>query len=290
MTNKISLPAGVAQTNLITLYARALESQRDDALLRDERAVELVQGIDYDWTRIQLGEEDRVGLALRGLEMDRLCRDFMGRHPGGCAVHIGCGLDTRFWRVDDGQVLWYDLDLPQVIEGRRELIGGEQARYRMLASSVLDESWMHTLSCQQCGQVLFVAEGVLMYLQPQQVRWLVAMLARRFAGSELVCDAVTPCYRFVNNVKLRLSHSKGRTHWAIKRPEELESWGEGIRLLESYYYLDQDEPRLADHRWLIRLPFLAHRTGIFHYRLGEARESSGQPGGGAPVRDARGEP
>ena len=108
MTNKISLPAGVAQTNLITLYARALESQRDDALLRDERAVELVQEIDYDWTRIQLGEEDRVGLALRGLEMDRLCRDFMGRHPGGCAVHIGCGLDTRFWRVDDGQVLWYD--------------------------------------------------------------------------------------------------------------------------------------------------------------------------------------
>jgi len=287
MTNKISLPAGVAQTNLITLYARALESQRDDALLRDERAVELVQGIDYDWTRIQLGEEDRVGLALRGLEMDRLCRDFMGRHPGGCAVHIGCGLDTRFWRVDDGQVLWYDLDLPQVIEGRRELIGGEQARYRMLASSVLDESWMHTLSCQQCGQVLFVAEGVLMYLQPQQVRWLVAMLARRFAGSELVCDAVTPYYRFVNNVKSLLSHSTARTHWAIQRPEELERWGEGIRLLESYYYLNQDEPRLADHRWVRRVPFLARGSGVYRYRLGQARGASGQLGCDESTGDAK---
>ena len=126
-------------------------------------------------------------------------------------------------------------DLPQVIEGRRELIGGEQARYRMLASSVLDESWMHTLSCQQCGQVLFVAEGVLMYLQPQQVRWLVAMLARRFAGSELVCDAVTPYYRFVNK-SIRALDSDGR-RTGPSEARGARRAGEGIRLLESYYYL-----------------------------------------------------
>ena len=262
--------AEVSNTNLLTLYARARESQRPDALLRDERAVELVRQLPYDWSRIRLGEEDLAGLALRGREFDRLCRGFLAGGPGGCVVHIGCGMDTRFYRVDDGRVLWYDLDLPAVIEARRQLIGGEQARYRMLASSVLDEGWMDTLDCQQCGRLLFLAEGVLVYLRPEQVRWLVQTLLGRFSGAELVCDAVTPYYRWMNNLKLWLSGSTARMRWAIQRPEEVEGWGQGIRLLESYHYFDQDEPRLADHRWVRRVPFLARGSGVFHYRVGEA--------------------
>lgn len=265
------IPAGVSRINLITLYARARESQRPDALLRDERAMELVKQIPYEWSRIHLEEEDLAGLALRGRELDRLCRSFMAGQPAGCVVHIGCGLDTRFWRVDDGRVLWYDLDLPEVIEGRRELIGGEQARYRMLASSVLDEGWMDTLAAQQCSRVLFVAEGVLMYLRPERVRWLVQTLVERFSGAELVCDAVTPCYRRLNNLKLWLSGSMLQMRWAMERPEDLQGWGQAIRLLESCYYLDLDEPRLVEQNGRKRVSLLARGSGVFYYRLGEAR-------------------
>lgn len=69
-------------------------------------------------------------------EIDRYARDFLSRHPEAAVVHIGCGLDSRFERVDNGKVEWYDLDLPDVIELRRKFIGDEGERYHLLDCSV----------------------------------------------------------------------------------------------------------------------------------------------------------
>ncbi len=116
MTEKIS-PAleGVAETLLIPLFIRAKEACREDALLKDETAVELVKRIDFDFSRIKLQEHDVLGLVLRVREFDRFARDFLAKHPDGVVVHIGCGFDTRFDRVDNGKVEWFDLDLPEVV-------------------------------------------------------------------------------------------------------------------------------------------------------------------------------
>jgi O-methyltransferase involved in polyketide biosynthesis len=102
----------VAETLLIPLYIRAIESQRPDALLKDEKAVALVRQMDYDFSPIMqagIDEHVQVALALRNREFDRYARDFMARHPEAVVVHIGCGLDARFERVcseqpDNGQV------------------------------------------------------------------------------------------------------------------------------------------------------------------------------------------
>jgi len=120
--------SGVEETLLIPLYVRALESRRTDALLVDERAVALVEQWPEDFARIEglrMDEEDRVAIVLRSRELDRRVREFLARHPDAVVVHVGCGLDARFERVDDRRVEWYDLDLPEVIGLRRELIGGE---------------------------------------------------------------------------------------------------------------------------------------------------------------------
>lgn len=82
---------------------------------------------------MRVDEEDRVGIVLRTREFDRYARDFLTRHPVAVVVHIGCGLDCRFERVDNGTVAWYDLDLPEVIALRRKLIGDEGARYHLLS-------------------------------------------------------------------------------------------------------------------------------------------------------------
>jgi len=117
---------GVTETLLITLHLRAMESQRPDALIKDEKAVVLVKKINadglYDFSRIKslhLSEANKRVIILRNREFDRYARDFIARHPDAVVVHIGCGLDTRFKRVDNGQIVWYDLDLPNVIELRR---------------------------------------------------------------------------------------------------------------------------------------------------------------------------
>src|SRR5512139_2622331 len=118
--------SGVPETLLITLYIRASESQRPDALIKDERAEALARQLDQEILRKTLALTDdfsRVAVILKGREFDLFTQDFLRRYPETVVVHIGCGLDTRFERVDNGRVEWYDLDLPEVIELRRRLVG-----------------------------------------------------------------------------------------------------------------------------------------------------------------------
>ena len=165
-TESLSL-SGVSETLLVTLYLRAMESQRPDALIRDEKAVALVRQMSYDFTRIRqipLSEANKLVIILRNREFDRYARDFLARHGSAVVVHIGCGLDSRFERVDNGQVEWYDLDFPHVIDLRRKFIGDEKERYHLLDCSVIDNAWMDTLSAHRQRPFLFLAEGVFMYL------------------------------------------------------------------------------------------------------------------------------
>jgi O-methyltransferase involved in polyketide biosynthesis len=264
--------SGVAETLLIPLYIRAIESQRPDALLRDEKAVALVTQMASAFSRIKqikMDEEDRVALVLRNREFDRYARDFLARYREAVVVHIGCGLDARFERVDNGQVEWYDLDLPEVIELRRKFIGGEGTRYHFLACSVFDSAWLNTVSAHR--PFLFLAEGVLMYFEETQVKSLVLTFRERFPGAELVCDAFSPFLVRANNLRLRISRTEigARYHWGLKRGKDLERWGDGICLLDEWFPFDRPEPRLARVQWVRHIPPLAKVMGIFHYRLGK---------------------
>lgn len=109
----------VAQTLLIPLWARVVEQHESSPLLEDPLAARLVEGIDADWDRIGLSRGDLAQIVVRARQFDRFTRDFLTREPVATVVHIGCGLDTRFQRVDNGSVRWYDLDLPAVIDQRR---------------------------------------------------------------------------------------------------------------------------------------------------------------------------
>jgi O-methyltransferase involved in polyketide biosynthesis len=274
--------SGVAETLLMTLYIRAMESQRPDALIKDEKAVALVANMSYDFDRVRqvhMDEEDKVTIILRNLEFDRYTRDFLARHPQAVVVHIGCGLDSRFERVDDGRVEWYDLDFPNVIELRRKFIGDEGGRYHLLGCSALDSAWLDTVSVHRQRPFLFLAEGVFMYFQEAQVKWLVLTLCGRFPGAELVFDAYSPFLVRANNLRLSITKFGARYHWGIRRGQELESWGDpstslrtgGIRLLDEWGYFDRPEPRLDHIRWMRHIPLLARVLRIYHYRLGEAR-------------------
>src|SRR5512137_1676755 len=133
--------SGVAATLLITLYIRAIESQRPDALIKDERAEAVVRRLDPETLRKTAALTDdstRVVVILKSRDFDRFVLDFLSRHPDAVVVHIGCGLDSRFERVDNGRVEWYDLDLPDVIALRRKFMGDEHDRYHLLGCSVLE--------------------------------------------------------------------------------------------------------------------------------------------------------
>ena len=264
--------AGPAETLLIPLYNRAVESQRPDALMRDERAEALVASLDYDFTqvtRVHMLEANKAARIMLTREMDRFARDFLSRNPYAVVVHVGCGLDSRFERVDDGLVEWYDLDLPDVIELRRSLIGGDGGRYHLLACSVLGDEWIDPVSAHAGAPMLFLAENVLVYLAGEEVRSLVLKLRARFPGSELVFDGWTPSYVWIGNRMLGGSKFGGLLRWGFWRRSEIERWGEGIRLLGEWGFFDKPEPRLRSVRWAGPLFRLLRPIRILHYQLGD---------------------
>jgi O-methyltransferase involved in polyketide biosynthesis len=265
----------VAETLFMPLYIRAMESQRADALIKDDKAVALIRRLNYDpaWIKkMMVDEHDKVSLILRNREFDRHACAFLARCPEAVVVHIGCGLDSRFERVDDGKVEWYDLDLPQVIELRRELIGGETPRYHLLAHSAFDRAWLDIVSVHRPRPFLFLAEGVLMYFEEVQVKSLALSLRENFPGAELVFDAFSPFLVRANNVRIARTKIGARYNWGLKRGKDVEAWGEGITLLDEWFPFTQSEPRLAQVRWMRHIPLFAKIFGIFHYRLGEATE------------------
>ncbi len=270
--------SGVAGTLLITLYIRAIESQRADALSKDERAEALVRQLDQESLRKTLALTDdfsRAAVILKGREFDRHAQDFLARHPDAVVLHIGCGLDTRFERVDNGRVEWYDLDLPEVIELRRKLVGGEGARHHFLACSVLDSDWLKELGFHRPRPVLFLAEGVFMYFTKAQVKSLVLTMKEHFPGAELVFDAYSPFLRWMHNLKVARTKVGAPLHWSLKRPQDLERWSDpstslrtgGIRLLDTRYPFQAPEPRIRRALKMRLVPPLATGIGIFRYQL-----------------------
>jgi O-methyltransferase involved in polyketide biosynthesis len=267
--------SGVSETLLITLYLRAMETQRPDALIKDEKAVALVTQMSYDfaWIRqIKMAEFEKVAIILRNREFDRYARDFLIRRPEAVVVHIGCGLDSRFERVAErnSKVEWYDLDLPEIIALRRKLIGDEGERYHLLACSVLEDAWMERVSAHHQRDYIFMAEGVFPYLEEAQVKQLVLSLHDHFPGAELVFDAMSPIEVWTTNLQMSPSKLSARLRWGIWRGQELEKWDEGIHLLDEWGWLDPTEPRQDKVRWMRHIPLLARALCIYHYSLGKA--------------------
>jgi O-methyltransferase involved in polyketide biosynthesis len=274
-TTKPSL-SGVAETLLITLYIRATDSRRPDALIKDERAEALVRQLDPETLRKTLAlteDTGRLVLILKSREFDRFAQDFLGCHPDVVVVHIGCGLDTRFERVcpelpNNGQVEWYDLDLPEVIDLRRALIGGEGGHYHLLAGSVLEDAWLEAVEPHHPRPFLFLAEGVFMYFTEAQVKSLVMRLNEHFPAAELVFDAYSPFMRLAHNLRVFRKRIGAHLNWDLKHSQDLEGWGAGIRLLDERFPFQF--PEVNQRRTLrVRLfwPLVARGIGVFRYRV-----------------------
>ena len=223
MQNKHQVRLGALQETLfIPLAARARETQRKRPVLCDPKAVELVQSIDYDAAKYGRGAGGLVTV-LRTSIIDFWVRSFLAAHPAATVVEIGTGLNTRFERVDNGQVHWFDLDLPDVIELRRAFFA-DTGRHRMVAASVLAEEWLPAIA-QSRGPYFFVADGVLAYLPEAEVMAALGRIARQFPGALTALDTYP---KQILDRQHRLAARKGiaaRWAWACDDPHALERFG-----------------------------------------------------------------
>jgi O-methyltransferase involved in polyketide biosynthesis len=236
MASRQSIQLGQVQESLLVpLYARAVDSLKKRPILNDPKAVEMVQCIDWDFRRFN--QRRRVlGCTLRTAMFDEWVKDFLGRHPEGTVVEIGAGLNTRFERLDNGTLHWFDLDLPDAVELRRKFFI-DSGRRVTLAGSILDPGWMAAVR-QSPGPYCFVAEAVFIYLTEQQVKAALAQIADNFPRVSIAFDTTTR--RAINHENKDHARRKldARFAWACEDPREIERWKIGLRLVESRTLMD----------------------------------------------------
>lgn len=275
----------VAATSLVTLYCRAIESQTQHPILSDPKAVELVETLNQTLSgsrdklhrKLVSGKLEKIlvmSIAIRAKRYDEYVRAFLARTPNAVVVNIGCGLDTRFWRIDNGQVRFYDLDLPEVIAVKKHFFQ-ENERYHFISSSVLDDEWIISLQQQEKGHFLFVVEGVFMYLHEEDVKSLVLTLQSHFPGSELVCEVfhkrwLSKFLKPLVNAKMQKRQGLGKDamfHFGIHESDEMEKWNSGIQFLDDWSYFDAYEKKLGFLRIFRHIKLFRNTLWTVHYRL-----------------------
>jgi hypothetical protein len=150
-----------------------------------------VDAIDFPF-RERFGHVPAFGrfIGLRALTFDGVVNDVLRTHPDATVVALGEGLETQFWRVDNGRVSWLTVDLPETADVRRRLLGEDPPRRRLFAGSALADGWWRELDDRPTGRVVVVAQGLLMYLPPAEVRTLITRCAQAFPGGVMALDTV----------------------------------------------------------------------------------------------------
>ncbi len=272
---------GPAESLLLTLASRAFESEQARPIVRDRKAGELLERLSYDAKPISGSRLYHTIICLRTRRFDQAVAAFLSEHPTGTIVSLGCGLDTRYERVDNGQARWLEVDLPEVIEIRRKLLP-ESDRRRFHASSI-ERLSLEVLE-QFCSRpILFIAEGVLMFLPETDVHRLFMLLCARFPGSRFVFGAVRPVEVWLRRYHPTLKRTGAAVRWGLTGAEALAS-AHPLRIVAQWYYCDEAEPRLGLFRWLRFLPWLGRSAWILDCQFKDpqglpSRRSSARPAG-----------
>lgn len=189
---KIKIEKGTVQeTLLIPLYGRKYAMDLYPDLFMDHDCQVLFDRIDFtvpDNMKGMLGNIGCIMGATRQYDMASACRAYLKAHPNACVVNLGCGLDTTFRQVDNGKAKGYNLDFPDTIAIRNELLGNREREFN-IACDLNDISWFDQIDFHPEDGIVFFASGVFYYFKMTDVEKLFAAMAEHFPGGKLVFDA-----------------------------------------------------------------------------------------------------
>lgn len=267
---KLSVDLGpVQETLLIPLLGRARETQAGNGLIQDEKAVEIVSTLDYDFSKWEKSSALK-GATLRTRIYDQDVQAFLSEHPAGTIVEIGCGLNTRFERLDNGKARWFDLDLPDTLALRRQFFQDEPRR-TMLEASVLETDWMEPVAATG-GPWCFISEAVIIYLEASKARQAITQIAERFPGAWIIID--TTSQKMIDGQSthdaMKYLSKDSWFRWACDDPSEIEDWA-NVKLERSRTLLDAGPELMKYAPWYVKfmarwLPWLIRRQ-VDGYRL-----------------------
>ena len=241
MNTKIKIELGrVQETLLLPLVSRAKDAEKKQPLLNDIKALEIYRQLDINKKKIlqNLTTIGILGLAYRAYSMDKVIKDFLKKHPKGKILDIGAGLDTTYYRCDNGKALWYDLDLPDSIALRTQLLPPPNKRVTYLSKSMFDYSWIDDIGDISNG-LLITIPGVLPYFKEDEVKTFLTTIAPKLKGAEIVFDVISEFGKFFVDMRIKKAGMKeAHLEWAILQPQIITGWSKHIALVNTIKFFD----------------------------------------------------
>jgi O-methyltransferase involved in polyketide biosynthesis len=217
------------ETMLISLYSRALHSRSENPLLRDPWAEKAIEKVDYDFSLMKINKIEPLAIAIRAKQFDIWVSDWIDKNPESTVLHLGCGLDSRVFRVDPPSTIhWFDIDYPEVIDLRRQLYP-EHPSYSMISASLLEDGWLTGIPGNL--PAIIIAEGVLMYLPTSGVDPLLGRLVSHFPSGRIAFDALSTRGAKMGRADKAVSATGAEFRWGLDDPSDVKKFAPKMELI-----------------------------------------------------------
>jgi methyltransferase (TIGR00027 family) len=254
----------VSKTSIATLRCHVIESKKKNPIINDPMAEYCLEKLtsfasSEDMSGIfkkKLSPVLTNHIAIRARKYDRIVNDFISVNPGCTVVNLGCGFDTRYWRINNQNCTFIELDLPEVVDLKREILK-DKMKYEIIGCSVFDTFWIERVVLKGNRNILLIAEGLFMYLPRKEVISLFKRFSERFFHSQIVFEVVTEKYtkgiwKKIVTYKIRreLGLDAGYSYnFGIKNAAELESFTNGLKVINEWSYIQDPDikPRLLKY-------------------------------------------
>jgi O-methyltransferase involved in polyketide biosynthesis len=169
------------------------------------------------------------------MSFDKFASQYISNHPGCTVINLACGFDTRFWRLKIDKDKYIDLDLPEMIALKKEVLK-DHLNYELIGCSVLDPTWIDRVTANGNGNFLLLAEALFYYLPKQDVANILSEISQRFKGSELVLEIAPE--KYTQGLWKKIIQLESRA-WDIdvsivsgfNNPRDIEAFGSGLKVI-----------------------------------------------------------
>ncbi len=262
----------VADTMFIPLYMRSRETMRSDRIINDPLACKIVDSVDYDFSKYDDAVRSQVGVCIRVRSFDRIARKFLENKESPVVVNLGCGLDSRSSRIGLDKGVFYNVDLPEVMELRDKLLPPDEHNIS-IHKSMFDLSWVQDIRERHPqASVLVMAEGVFMYFTENEIRSVLEQIARFLSPGELVFDACTNFGCKMSSRHDTVKYTNARFQWGLNNDAQPEKWASNLHLQNVSYYMDKEK-----HRWdsmsrvMSFIPIFSKAFKMLHFKMTSAQ-------------------
>ncbi len=238
----------ISQTAILTLVCRVVAAEKKDPVFNDPMAVQCLERLIalsspeenkriQKWKKMYGGIQahDAKARARTAMRFDRIANLFITNHPGCTVINLACGLDTRFWRIENGMCRYVELDLPDMIDLKREIFK-DQLSYELIGCSILDTTWIDRVTVSGNTDFLLLAEGLFMYLPKEAATRLLREISGRFERSQFTLDMTPEKYtrgiwKWMLGLEARAWGLDVALTFGINHPEDMAAFGDGFKVV-----------------------------------------------------------